>query len=431
MSRTLRLSAIRPSWLPAGLDARRLVLFWSAVAGVLVPVYFLVLADVSHLAWDYRAYHAAAEAALHGDPFVGIETGLPGVSYVYPPVAVALFVPQAAAGGWQTAFAIQSACNVAAALGLAALTVHTIEARRGRLDDIDRLLVVGFCVASAPVLSALGLGQVDTLIALALAGTFVALERDHQGIAGVVIAAAALVKVFPVVLGLWLVFRRAWHAIGVAVATATGALVAGGLWFGVDAYIRYVHVLAARSRVSEFAGTVSPDFFAMSLYRPLSQLLGTVDPRLYGPLALLAVAPAVWFVARREHTLTDRLTTYLAVVAGMLLVSPASNALYVVYAYFPLVCLLYLDPGGRERWLLLAGTAAMAFPVQPAHVAAGLASLGAPSTASHAVLAVVAPVLSVASVPLLGLSAVLVWCTIHTAGRHVPLTTAHTAASGD
>jgi len=337
------------------------------------------------------------------------------VSYVYPPVAVALFVPQAAVGGWRAAFSVQTAVTVLAALGLAALTLRTIEVRRGRLDTLDRVLVAGFCLASAPAVAVLGLGQVDTLVALAVAGSFVALERDRQRLAGVALACAALVKVFPVALGLWLAWRRAWRALAAAVATGLAALALGGLWFGFDAYVRYVDVLADRSRVAEFAGTVSPDFFAMSLYRPLSQLLPAVDPHLYGLLALVAVAPAVGFVASRERLFTDRLTTFLAAVAGMLLVSPASNALYVVYAYFPLVCLLYLDPGGRERWLLMAGVAAMSFPVQPAQVGAGLASLGTPVSLSGPVLAVVRPTLTVASVPLLGLSAVLGWCVVRTA----------------
>jgi hypothetical protein len=407
-------SASGGSGFPSRRDCRRLALLWSVVAGVLVPVYFLAVADVSHFAWDFRAYYAAADAVLHGEPFVGAETGLPGVSYVYPPVTVVLFVPQAALGGWRVAFAAQTVVNVAAALGLAAVTLRSIERRRGRLPTVDRLLVAGFCTASAPVVAVLGQGQVDTMVALALAGSFVALERDRQVAAGVALAGAALVKVFPVVLGLWLVWRRAWRAVAAAVATGVTALAAGALWFGVDSYVRYVDVLAGRSRVAEFAGTVSADFFAMSLYRPLSQLLPATDPGLYGPLALLAVAPVVWVVAQRERRFTDRLATFLAVVAGMLLVSPASNALYVVYVYFPLVCLLYLDAPGRDQWLLLAGTAAVAFPVQPALVGGTLTSLGAPATVNGAVLGVVRPALTVVSVPLLGLVAVLGWCLVRT-----------------
>lgn len=395
----------------------RTVLLTCVAGGLLVPTYFLGMADVSHFAWDFRAYYTAAEAALAGEPFVGVDTGLPGVSYVYPPVAVSLFLPGAAAGGWKLAFALQTAANVATALALAVLVVRTIDARGGALSPVDRLLVAGFCVASAPVMAVFGQGQVDMLIALALAGAFVALERGREGLAGCALAGAALVKVFPAVLGLWLVRRRAWRAVGAAVGTGVLGLAVGWAVFGLDAYRRYLGVLAGRSRVAEFAGTVSPNFFAMSLYRPLSQLFPTVDPSLYAPLSLLVVAPPVVLVARRDREFTDRLATYLVAIVATLLVSPASNALYVVYVYFPLLVLLYVGDSRWDRSLLLAGTVAMTFPIQPAHVATGLTALGVPDPIGAPLLLVARAALTVASLPLVGLLAVLVWCSLRAARR--------------
>jgi len=402
---------------------RRVALLWSAAVGLLVPLYFLGIADASHLGWDFRAYHAAARAVLHGEPFVGIDPGVPGVSYVYPPISVVLFLPQGAVGNWRVGFALQSVLNAGAALALAALVVHTVESHRGRLPATDRLLVAGFCLGSAPALAVLGLGQVDALVALALGGAFVALERERGGLAGVAVGGAALVKVFPIALGLWLAWRRAWRALGAAVATGVAGLAMGALWFGLDAYRRYLGVLAERSRVAEFAGTVSADFFAMSLSRPLSQALPGVDPHLYAPLGALLVAPAAVLVAGRERRsdVTDRLATYLVAVASVLLVSPASNVLYVVYVYFPLLCLLYLDTSRRGRSLLLAGTAAIAFPVQPGHVGAALTAAGAPVALSASVAAAAREVLTVVSVPLVGLLAILAWCSLRTVrGRRTP-----------
>ncbi len=396
---------------------RRIVLALCVAGGLLVPAYFLGVAEISNLGWDFRAYYYAAEAAISGEPFVGMETGLPAVTYVYPPIAVLLFVPQAAAGGWWLAFALQTALNVCLALALAGLTVRTIESRRGRLPTVDRWLVAGFCLASAPVMAIFGQGQVDLLIALALAGAFLAVERDRQGVAGVALGGAALVKLFPAVLGLWLVWRRAWRALAAAVATGIGGLALGAALFGLDAYHRYLGVLAGRSRIGEFAGTVSPNFFAMSLYRPFSQLLPGVDPHLYALLALLVVAPTVALVVERDPSFADRLTTYLVVLVATLLVSPASNALYVVYVYFPVLCLLYLERPRRDRLLLLAGTALIAFPVQPAQIGAVLAMSGLPVGLTTAIHSASRAALTVASLPLLGLLAVLAWCTGRAAHR--------------
>ncbi len=382
----------------------------------MVPLYFLHPATVSSLGWDFHAYYAAATAALAGEPFVGIDTGLAGVTFVYPPPAVLLFVPQAALGSWQLAFLAHSAVNAAAALGVAALAVRTVESRRGRLRRLDRLLVVGFCVGSAPAVAALGLGQADALVALALASAFVGLECDRESLAGVALGVAALVKVFPAALGAWLLWRRAWRATAAAIATGLFGLTVGVLLFGVDAYHRYVAVLAARSRIEEFAGTVSPNFFAMSLSRPLSQLLPALDPGLYVPASVLVLAPAVCLVALRARTLTDRLVTFLVAVLAVVLASPASNALYVVYLYFPLVCLLYLDRGRRGRGLLFAGTAGVSFPVQPAHVDAVLTAASVPTVVAAPVSSAAESLLTVASAPLLGCLAILGWCVYRAVG---------------
>lgn len=395
---------------------RRFVLAICVVGGLLVPTYFLGVAEVSHFGWDFHAYYTAAEAALDGESFVGISTGIPGVTYVYPPIAVALFMPQAAAGGWKIAFVLQTVVNVGAAVALAALVVRTIEVHRNRLPAVDRLLIASFCVGSAPVMAIFGQGQVDMLIALALAGAFLALERGKQEVAGIALAGATLVKVFPVVLGLWLVWRRAWRAVGAAIVTGIAGLALGWAWFGLDAYRRYLDVLAGRSRIAEFAGTVSPNFFAMSLYRPFSQVLPNVDPYLYAPLSCIAVVPIVALVARDERDVTDRLTTYLVAISAMLLVSPASNALYVVYVYFPLLCLLFVS-ASRKQPLLLAGTVAIAFPVQPAQIATILTVAGVPVSISTYVISVVSGVLTVASLPLVGLVAVLIWCCLRTVRR--------------
>lgn len=391
------------------LDSRRVLLFASIASGLLVPLYFLTLAPTTYLGWDFHAYYAAGSAVLEGSRFVGIDTGIRGVTYVYPPPAVLVFVPLAVVEDWLVAFALQSLLNTAAGLGVGALVVHTVERRRGRLVAVDRWLIVGCCVGSAPVLAALGLGQVDALVALALAAAFLAVESRRESLAGVLLGAAALVKLFPAALGAWLLWRRAWRATAAAVATGIVGLAAGAVLFGVDAYRRFFSVLAARSRLDAFAETVSPNFFAMSLSRPLSQLLPPVPPATYVVVSVAVVAPVLWRAATQGSAFTDRLAAFLAFLTATIVVSPASNATYVLYLYFPLLCLLYLD-GSRRRGLLYAGFAAFSFPVQPAQVTTVLAAVGTPTPVQQSVSAVVTSSLSVASVPLLGCLSILAWC---------------------
>jgi hypothetical protein len=396
---------------------RRAVLALGVLAGLLLPVYFLAVAETTYFARDFHAYYAAADAALDGRPFVGADSGYPGAAYVYLPITVLLFLPGAAVGGWQTAFAIQTAINAAAAVTLAALTVRIVERRGPSIAAVDRRLLGAFVLLAAPSLAVLGLGQVDTLVALALAGGFLAVERDREWLAGVAFGAAALVKLFPAALGLWLLYRRSWRAVAGAVATGLSGLAAGAVLFGVDAYRRYREVLAGRSRLDEFAGTVSPDFFAMSLHRPLSQLFPELDPLLYLPIAAGLLLPPVAAAARHERRFAGRLRTFLAALIATLLFSPASNSVYVVYVFFPVLCLLYLDAGGRNRLPLLAGVAAIGVPIQPAQVGAALAAVGVPPAIRVPVLDAANAVLTVGSVPLFGLLAVLCWCALPAAAR--------------
>ncbi|SEV93310.1 glycosyltransferase family 87 protein [Halobacterium jilantaiense] len=391
------------------LDPRRALLFASIAGGLLVPLYFFVLAPTTYLGWDFHAYYAAASAALTGSSFVGVDTGITGVTYVYPPPSVLVFLPLAPVENWLVAFALQSVVNVAAALGVAALVVHVVERQRGRLPSSDRLLITGCCVGSAPVAASLGLGQVDTLVALALASAFLALEYGRESAAGTLLGAAALVKMFPAALGVWLLYRRAWRALAAATATGVTGLAVGAVLFGVDSYRRFLTVLASRSRLDAFAETVSPNFFAMSLSRPLSQLLPPVPPVTYIVVSVLLVTPVLWRAANSGATVADRLATFLAFLTAILVVSPASNTTYVLYLYFPVLCLFYLDTG-RHQPLLFAGFAALSFPIQPAQVSAVLAAAGTPTAVQQSVSAVATSSLTVVSVPLLGCLSILAWC---------------------
>jgi hypothetical protein len=391
------------------LDFRRILLVASVASGLLVPLYFFTLASTSYLGWDFHAYYAAASAALDGSQFVGIDTGIEGVTYVYPPPSVLVFLPVATAGNWLVAFLFQSAINVGAALGVAALVVHTIERRRARLQTIDRLLIAGCCVGSASVVAAIGLGQVDTLVALSIVSVFLALERGHESAAGSLLGAAALVKLFPAALGVWLLWRRAWRALAAAISTGIVGIGAGAVLFGFESYGRFLTVLASRSRLEAFANTVSPNFFAMSLSRPLSHLLPAVPPVTYVLVSVVLVTPVLWSAATSGNTFRDRLATFLAFLTATVVVSPASNATYVLYLYFPLLCLFYLDTN-RHKGLLYAGFAAVSFPIQPAQVTTVLAATGVPPAVQQPVSTVAELSLTVVSIPLLGCLSILAWC---------------------
>lgn len=395
----------------------RVVMVAGVLGGLLIPIYFFLFAEVTPLAWDFRAYHLAAETYLAGGQFVGVRPEVGNGVYVYPPLVVLLFVPYAFVGNWFAPFLFQSALNLALGTVLAWLTVVVVEDRLGRsLSTLDRGLVAAFVLASTYPMIALGQGQVDHAVALALLLGFLWLERGREVESGLAFAFAAVVKVFPVLVGLWLLYRRAWRTIATAFAAGLTAVTASFLLFGVETHVRYVEfLLNERSRVNEFSGALDPDFFGLTLSRPLSTLLPQVDPAFYTPIAAVLFAPIIWLLYARAETFEDRLVAFLGTLIGVLIVSPASNPNHVLFLYFPMVTLAFALAHRRSRRLILTGMLVMSFPIHFTHIQRLMELAGLSAGARSAVMAVVEPVLTVGTVTLYGLVLVVAGCAVYAA----------------
>jgi len=391
----------------------RLGLLVGILAGTAVPAYFLLVARRAPLAWDFRAYRFAAGLARRGRSFVGVSPPVGAGEFVYPPVTVLAFYPFAALP-WEAAYLLQGAGSLGMAVAGGLLMVRYLEDQRVGLRTVDSLLVVGFCSASTYPLVVYGQGQVDFLVLLGLTVTYLAHRAGREVLSGAALGVATAFKLFPVVLGLWYLRHRAWRAVAGLVATCTATLAAGVALFGLEMHRTYLRfLLTERSRVDEFEAGMSPDFSGLTLSRPLSNLLPSVDPVLYTPIAVLLLLPVIGLVYARLHTETDRLVAYLATIVAMLVVSPATNAHHVLYLYFPLVPLLYCVDDPAVTRTFAAGMVVLSVPFRPRHLTEALSTLGVPSGAVATVRNVVRPALSVASVPLVGLAVVLLGCVLY------------------
>jgi hypothetical protein len=341
----------------AGSDRRRpdrrvtrAVLLVGVTGGLLVPAYFLVMAETVPLAWDFRAYVHAADLAATGRPFVGVSPPVGGGEWVYPPLVVVAFYPFRLLADPLRAFAVQTLLQTAFGLLAGTLVLRLIEETRGALPTLDRMLVVTFPVASTYGAVVLGQGQTDPTLLAALAAAFLAVERGRETVAGVLFALPAVVKLFPAMLGVWLVRLRAWRAVVAAAVTGTLAAGASVALFGVAAHRKYLaFLLGERSRLEEFAGTMSPDFSGLSLSRPLSALFPEASPLVYVLVAALLLAPVIGLLYVHVETTTDRLVAFLGTGVAVLLVSPASNVHHVFLLFVPIVGLLYLLERGWAR----------------------------------------------------------------------------------
>ena len=324
----------------------------SGISGLMVlpftsPEQFMLASDV---------YRHAAEAMLAGEDFYAVSPPrLPGYNFIYPPIVILLFVPHALVGSALGAYAIQLLLTVAFGLGTT-LVVGRALARRGvALSRIDWLLIGSFTLVSAHSAITLANGQVTIWMGFAFALGFDALDRSRETVAGVAFALAALIKVFPAAVGLWLLRRRAWRSVIVATATGLSGLAFGAVLLGPDVTETYVRdVLLGRYEGETFGGVPEPDQTTGGAQRQLAALTGLGSPAL-GILALAIVGPAVLALHRRIDTDERRLAAMLGTVLGVLLVLPLQR-LYMPLFAFPLLVLLYTLPSGRGRRLLLLGT---------------------------------------------------------------------------
>jgi hypothetical protein len=301
-------------------------------------------------------YYYAARAVLDGGAVYDVTPpDHPGYRYLYPPVVVLAFLPHALAGSEAASLALQTALNAVAGAALAAVLWRALSRRGVPLTWLDGALLLSFSLLSIHAAPTVLMGQVTLWLALALAVGFDALERGRERLAGAAFGAAALVKLFPAAVGAWLLRRRAGRAVGAAVVTGLGGLLAGVLLFGLDLTLTYaLEVLPGRFAGETFAGAPDPTRDQATVRRQVAAVLPAGSP-LATPLALSLVAAPVAALYRRVDSDRRRLTAILGTLVGTLLVLPL-EPLYFALLSYPLVVLLYRLPAGTARRLLVAGT---------------------------------------------------------------------------
>jgi len=379
---------------------------------------------------DFRVYRAAAELIMStGRVYGASQIGIPGMTYRYPPVVLLGFAPSVLVP-WEVGYTLHTVVVLAASLGLALLLVRYVTRRGVELTWLDRGLVAAFVVCSAHAMPSIVFGQVNHFVALGLAAGFVWLERGRQTRAGAAFGLAALPKVFPAAVGVWLLRRRAYRAVASALATGVGLLGLGLVVFGPDVSRRWVtEELLVRVRPELFAGGLPPSSHLLTVRRPLSVLFPTVDPTLYSLGALALLAPVLGYLLLDVGTDSEggatapesgsggtagddgglaRPIAIFGTVASILLFFPISP-LYVVYLYFPLVALLYLFEG-PGRSLFLAGAFLLNFPAHRNDLALVLSETPPGGVVDSAVLAVLGPVFTLGSPMLYGFVLMLAGC---------------------
>src|SRR5271167_31125 len=195
---------------------------------------------------DFSNYYESAWALRHGiDPYstlltpigaqLGLETGGLLHASETPPFLLC-FEPLTRLQP-RVAFWLWSAINFAAL----AIAMYLLLANRPGLSARTAWLLAGLILMSAPVNVNIYWGQ-SQLIALALiAAAMRSMERKRDGVAGLLIAAAALLRAYPLLLFGYFLITRRWRALVFAMAGLTAGVLVTVAALGLTQVLSFVH----------------------------------------------------------------------------------------------------------------------------------------------------------------------------------------------
>lgn len=333
----------------------RWLLAYAVVVVGTVPwmVLYLLRPDDQHWMVDLEVYREAGLSNLVGRPVYEWFTPPPqNLPFTYPPFASILAIPLALLPfrvvGW-----IWFYLQLLATLGIVRYAGAGLIARATRVPGW--LLWGGLTLAAAatlPVADGLRYGQVNAFLIL---GCLLDVVRPRAGRwldripQGVLVGAAAAIKLTPAIFVVHLVLTRQWRAAATAAGTAIGITLATFVLLPGPSFAFWGGALQDPERLGRNDGTANQSLRGV--------LLRLGPDGLAGDLLWLALVALVLVVglgsARRAHLAGDRLLAFCLVATTALLVSPVSWT----HHFHWLVPTMVLLVATRRRAYVLAGVA--------------------------------------------------------------------------
>jgi hypothetical protein len=221
------------------------------------------------------------------------------------------------------------------------------------------LALMAFC---HPVYGNIYQGQL-TLPLVLLVTVVWALDRNHRpGAAGLLIGAAAAIKLFPAYLIVYYLARGQRRPVWAAALSFLALTILTALIFGIGTYNDYIIiVLPNQAKFRSFAYNLSIAGFWHKLFDPVSET-GPVEPLLFCPamarwgtlLLDLAVTLIVAVSAYRAQKPAQRGLAFAATVIAMLLVSPVTWDFSLPLLLVPIVLLARRARQSQPAWIIAA-----------------------------------------------------------------------------
>jgi hypothetical protein len=311
--------------------------------------------------WDFGPYYASALVLREGgNPYltdlrpvgarVGVEIGKNDRG-TYTPTFLTCFEPltlMSPRRAFWTWFAINLACLLAAI----ALLFRDASAGLGTRARIWLALAIIFY---APIQVHMNLGQNQFVILFALVLAIRWLEAGRDAPAGFVLAAAALLRAYPLALGGYLLVRRRWAALSWMVAgLAAGAILTIAMAGSETCYSFRIAVSFMTGRYFldqpgnvALASIISRAFWNLGSTHPGSGFeFARAATSLAARLGLVGVTALATLAPSAQQADRDR-RAYSLWIATMILLSPTAWLHYLVLLILPFVALIDARSRGR------------------------------------------------------------------------------------
>ena len=181
----------------------------------------------------FLAYYQGAEALLNNAP---LYNGLDGWIYLYPPLFAQMLMPIATLDNYDVAVLLWYVINVALLMGTLFSLSRYVPPARAKLLWIAPIVFL-------PFWQALYLGQVTTIMLALLTFAWICMREDRAVIAGMLLALASWIKVFPAILILYFIFKRDWRVLRGVVLLGTVLAIAQVLISGPDIMFEFFDIL--------------------------------------------------------------------------------------------------------------------------------------------------------------------------------------------
>ena len=322
---------------------------------------------------DFKAYYIAADMLRSGEDFYDVQQQVEEVQarglplnesfYIYPPLLAVLFVPLGA-------LPIEQAAQLWFFLNLAlyALALFIVSRAFGLSESTGMLpLLWILAFLYPPALYTIYKGQVNIVILLLLAITYWLCTRNRQIIAGVALGVASMIKVIPIFLVPYALWRRRYR---LGLAAAATIIIIGMIGLAIvgsgphQTYLSTVLPSLAQPRPNPSNQSLGGFFSLLMIDNPYTDNL-THNPNLWKALTICASAVLVLGVVLtlwrcRVNTHGTDLEFSLTVTTLPLIANIAWVDLFVLLIIPYAVLLKYaLQKRIGKRWIVLGAISAI------------------------------------------------------------------------